>query len=92
MMKFTLEICASRINAVSVSKATEVSVFNPTMYGLPSNTQISLAGNGAFYGTIYASEADFTLKAGGKSSIDDFTGASITKTTTMTATFITMKA
>jgi hypothetical protein len=56
-------------------------------YGLPSNTSISLTGNGAFYGTIYAPEADFTLKGSGKSSVDDFTGASITKTTTMTGNF-----
>ena len=56
-------------------------------YGLPSNTSVSLTGNGAFYGTIYAPEADFTLKGSGKSSVDDFTGASITKTTTMTGNF-----
>ena len=56
-------------------------------YGLPSNTSVSLTGNGAFYGTIYAPEADFTLKGSGKSSADDFTGASITKTTTMTGNF-----
>ncbi len=56
-------------------------------YGLPTNTQITLTGNGAFYGTIYAPEADFTLKGSGKSSLDDFTGASITKTTTMSGNF-----
>jgi hypothetical protein len=56
-------------------------------YGLPSNTSISLKGNGAFYGTIYAPEADFTLNGSGKTSTDDFTGASITKTTTMTGNF-----
>jgi hypothetical protein len=56
-------------------------------YGLPTNTQINLTGNGAFYGTIYAPQADFNLKGGGKSSTDDFTGASITKTTTMTGNF-----
>jgi hypothetical protein len=56
-------------------------------YGLPTNTQINITGNGAFYGTIYAPQADFTLKGSGKSSTDDFTGASITKTTTMTGNF-----
>jgi hypothetical protein len=56
-------------------------------YGLPTNTQINLTGNGAFYGTIYAPQADFALKGSGKSSTDDFTGASITKTTTMTGNF-----
>src|SRR5206468_4545735 len=30
---------------------------NFAYYGLPSNTGISLTGNGAFYGTIYAPEA-----------------------------------
>jgi hypothetical protein len=56
-------------------------------YGLPSNTALNITGNGAFYGTIYAPQADFNLKGSGKSSIDDFTGASITKTTTMTGNF-----
>jgi hypothetical protein len=56
-------------------------------YGLPSNTSINLTGNGAFYGTIYAPEADFSLKGSGKTSVDDFTGASVTKTTTMTGNF-----
>jgi hypothetical protein len=56
-------------------------------YGLPSNTAINITGNGAFYGTIYAPQANFNLKGSGKTSIDDFTGASITKTTTMTGNF-----
>src|SRR5262245_41597329 len=60
---------------------------NFAYYGLPSNTTINLTGNGAFYGTIYAPQADFNLKGGGKSSVEDFTGASITKTTTMTGNF-----
>ncbi len=60
---------------------------NFAYYGLPSNTTLNLTGNGAFYGTIYAPEADFYLKGSGKSSTDDFTGASVTKTTTMTGNF-----
>jgi hypothetical protein len=56
-------------------------------YGLPSNTTINLTGNGAFYGTIYAPEANFNLKGGGNTSTNDFTGASITRTTTMTGNF-----
>jgi hypothetical protein len=56
-------------------------------YGLPSNTSISITGNGAFFGTIYAPQADFSLKGSGHSSFDDFTGSSITKTTTMTGNF-----
>jgi len=60
---------------------------NFAYYGLPSNTTISLTGNGAFYGTIYAPQADFNLKGSGNTSTDDFTGASITKSTTMTGNF-----
>ncbi len=56
-------------------------------YGLPTNTKLDLVGNGAFYGTIYAPEADFNLKGSGNTSTNDFTGASITKTTTMTGNF-----
>ena len=56
-------------------------------YGLPSNTSINLTGNGSFFGTIYAPQADFTLKGSGNNSIDDFSGSSITKTTTMTGNF-----
>jgi hypothetical protein len=56
-------------------------------YGLPSNTTLNLTGNGAFFGTIYAPEANFNLKGSGKTSVDDFTGASVTKTTTMTGNF-----
>jgi hypothetical protein len=52
-------------------------------YGLPSNTSISLSGNSSFFGSIYAPEADFYLKGGGNTSTNDFTGSSITKTTTM---------
>ena len=60
---------------------------NFAYYGLPSNTTINLTGNGAFYGTIYAPQADFNLKGSGNTSTDDFTGASITKSTTMTGNF-----
>jgi hypothetical protein len=56
-------------------------------YGLPTNTKIDITGNGAFYGTIYAPQADLNLKGSGNSTVDDFTGASITKTTTMTGNF-----
>ena len=60
---------------------------NFAYYGLPTNTRLDLTGNGAFYGTIYAPQADFNLKGSGKTAYDDFTGASITKTTTMTGNF-----
>ena len=60
---------------------------NLQYYGLPNNTHIDITGNGSFSVTIYAPEADFTLKGSGKASGDDFTGASVTKTTTMTGNF-----
>ncbi len=60
---------------------------NFAYYGLPTNTRLDLTGNGAFYGTIYAPQAAFNLKGSGNTSVDDFTGASITKTTTMTGNF-----
>jgi len=53
---------------------------NFAYYGLPSNTNLSLSGNAAFTGTIYAPSAAFTMNGGGTSSTNDFTGASITKT------------
>jgi len=68
-----------------VNDSAKASTF--AYYGLPSNTTINLTGNGAFYGTIYAPSADFNLKGSGKGSYDDFTGASVTKSTTMTGNF-----
>jgi hypothetical protein len=68
------------VNETSLAK-------NFQYYGLPNNTSISITGNGAFYGTIYAPQADFTLKGSGNNSTDDFTGSSITKNTTMTGNF-----
>jgi hypothetical protein len=46
-------------------------------WGLPSNTSISMSGNAAFTGTIYAPQALLTLGGGG-STIYDFVGAVIT--------------
>jgi hypothetical protein len=60
---------------------------NFAYYGLPSNTTLNITGNGAFYGTIYAPQANFNLKGSGNTTVDDFTGASITKNTTMTGNF-----
>jgi hypothetical protein len=51
-------------------------------WGLPSNTSISISGNGAFVGTIYAPSADLTLNGGGKDEYD-FVGASISNTVQM---------
>jgi hypothetical protein len=55
-------------------------------YGLPTNTSLSMSGNGEFTGTIYAPSADFTLGGGG-SSVQDFIGASVTKSVTMNGHF-----
>ena len=55
-------------------------------YGLPSNTSLSLNGNAAFTGVIYAPNADFTLGGGGNSTYD-FVGASVTKSVRMNGHF-----
>ncbi|HWI56394.1 MAG TPA: collagen-binding domain-containing protein [Bacillota bacterium] len=52
------------------------------LFGTPNCTSISFAGNGAFYGGVYAPNADFTLNGGG-SDTWDFIGASVTKTVMM---------
>ena len=59
---------------------------NFALYGLPTCTSISLGGNAAFSGTIYAPEADFSLGGGGNSTYD-FVGSSVTKTVTMNGHF-----
>ncbi|MBM3879926.1 MAG: hypothetical protein FJ387_09440 [Verrucomicrobia bacterium] len=46
-------------------------------YGLPSNTSLSLSGNAAFTGVVYAPSAAFTLGGGGSTTYD-FVGASVT--------------
>ncbi len=51
-------------------------------YGLPSNTSLTLSGNAAFTGVIYAPSADFSMGGGGNNTYD-FVGASITKTVSM---------
>lgn len=55
-------------------------------YGLPSNTSVSITGNGTFTGSIYAPNADLTLKGGGAAN-EDFSGAAIAKTVTMDGHF-----
>jgi hypothetical protein len=55
-------------------------------YGLPTNTQLSISGNGGFMGVIYAPQAHFQLNGSG-STPADFIGASITKTVTMNGQF-----
>lgn len=55
-------------------------------YGLPSNTSLSMTGNGEFTGVIYAPEAAFSLNGGG-SGDQDFVGASISSTVQMNGHF-----
>jgi len=55
---------------------------NFTYYGLPSNTSLSLSGNAAFTGSIYAPQAAFSLGGGGNNTYD-FVGASVTGTVSM---------
>lgn len=56
-------------------------------YGLPSNTSLSISGNGAFIGAIYAPSAAFVMNGGGSSSTNDFIGASVSKTVRMNGHF-----
>ena len=52
------------------------------LYGLPTCTSISLGGNAALSGTVYAPQAAFALGGGGNNPYD-FVGASVSKTVTM---------
>ena len=55
-------------------------------FGLPTNTDISIGGNGGFTGVIYAPHANFHLGGGGND-IKDFIGASVTKSVQMNGHF-----
>ena len=55
-------------------------------WGLSTCTSISLSGNAAFVGTIYAPYADFRLNGGGNNTYD-FVGASISKSVQMNGHF-----
>lgn len=52
-------------------------------WGLPTNTKVDLSGSTGFIGVIYAPEADFTMSGGSSSGLVEFTGASVSKTVTM---------
>lgn len=56
-------------------------------FGLPSNTSITVNGNGGFCGVIYAPQAHFALNGSGGSVINDFIGASLTKSVQMNGHF-----
>lgn len=55
-------------------------------FGLPSNTSLSFAANGAFVGQINAPQATFSLGGGGRNTYD-FVGSSITKSAKMNGHF-----
>lgn len=56
-------------------------------WGLPTNTELTVSGNGAFLGLAYTPRADFTLNGGGNSSIEAFTGAVVSRTVRLNGNF-----
>jgi len=62
------------------------SATNFVYWGLPSNEELTINGNGSLTGIIYAPEADLTLNGGG-SSVEDVTGASVSGTATLNGNF-----
>lgn len=59
---------------------------NFSLFGLPTCTSISLAGNGALTGVIYAPQAALSMSGGGNTTYD-FVGATITKSVVMNGHF-----
>jgi len=55
-------------------------------YGMPGCTSLSLAGNAAFTGVIYAPEADFSMSGGGNNPYD-LIGAGIVNSVSMSGHF-----
>jgi hypothetical protein len=51
-------------------------------YGLPSNTSLTMSGNAAFTGVVYAPSAALSLGGGGNNTYD-FVGAAVVNTATM---------
>jgi hypothetical protein len=60
---------------------------NLTYFGLPSNTSISLSGNAAFTGTLYAPSASLSLNGGGSSDYD-FVGCCVAASVTFNGHFM----
>jgi len=60
---------------------------NLTVLGLPSLKSISLSGNAAFTGTLYAPEASLSLNGGGNNSYD-FVGSCIAASVTFNGHFM----
>lgn len=59
---------------------------NFSYFGLPSNKNVSIKGNGKFIGTIYAPQAALQLSGGG-SDVEDFIGAVVADTVKMNGKF-----
>jgi len=59
---------------------------NLQIFGLPTMTSFTLAGNDTFMGALYAPEANFALKGGG-SGILDYQGAVVVSSITMNGQF-----
>lgn len=55
-------------------------------WGLPTNTELTVSGNGAFKGVIYAPQANFTMNGGGNNT-EDIVGASVSNTATINGHF-----
>jgi hypothetical protein len=72
----SLELYGGGANAsiTTLNNAGNCSSFR--YFGLPSNTALSLGGNSAFLGSIYAPGAFFTLGGGGSDWVD-FQGACV---------------
>jgi hypothetical protein len=56
-------------------------------WGTTANTSLAVNGNGSFTGVIYAPNASFTMNGGGSSTLEDVTGASVSKTVQMNGNF-----
>ena len=65
---------------------TPGSATNFVYYGMPGNTSLSMSGNAAFTGAIYAPSADLTLGGGGNTTYD-FSGSSVSGTVRMNGHF-----
>lgn len=61
---------------------TDARALDFSYYGLPTNTSVTMSGNAAFTGTIYAPNAALSMGGGGSTTYD-FVGASISGTVTM---------
>jgi hypothetical protein len=59
---------------------------NTLVYGMAKCTSISLSGNAAFIGAIYAPDANMSMNGGGNNTMD-FCGAGVFKTVTMNGHF-----